>query len=129
MYFSYSEENFKISNTSLLYVTFALLCIYPRRTTKPFSGQGRFHEIRALRQTFYQKVKKKGPAGKNFEVFSLRYSQNYILNGKFNLRMDTIRAFFSKIRALFIIFKKGQGRPSPLVARLYWKQNSFEKSC
>ena len=37
-------------------------------------GQGRFREIRALRQTFYQKVKKKDPAGKNFGVFSLRYS-------------------------------------------------------
>ena len=46
-----------------------------------------------------------------------------ILNGKFNLRMDTIRAFFSKIRTLFSIFKKVQGRPPPpyplLVARLY----------
>ena len=36
--------------------------------------------------------------------------------------MDTIRVFFSKIRALFLIFKKRQGRrpppPPPLVARL-----------
>ena len=45
--------------------------------------------------------------------------------GKFNLRMDTIRTLFSKIRALFLIFKIGQGRPHPppplLVARLYLK--------
>ena len=40
--------------------------------------------------------------------------------------MDTIRAFFSKIRALFPIFKEGQGRPPPcppLVTRL--EINSF----
>ena len=36
------------------------------------------------------------------------------MNGKVNLRMDTIRAFFSKIRALFLIFKKEQARPPPL---------------
>ena len=32
------------------------------------------------------------------------------------MRMDTIRPFFSKIRALFLIFKKGQGRPPTRVA-------------
>ena len=35
--------------------------------------------------------------------------------------MDTIRAFFPKIRALFLFFKKGRGGLSalpPLVARL-----------
>ena len=61
-----------------------------------------------------QKFKNKNsPAGENFQVFSPRYSLNYILNGKFNLRMDTIRAFFPKIRTTFLIFKKGQGRPPP----------------
>ena len=35
------------------------------------------------------------------------------MNSKFNLRMDKIRAFFSKIRTLFLIFKKGQGRSPP----------------
>ena len=33
------------------------------------------------------------------------------MSGKFNLRMDSIRVFFSKISSLFLIFKKGQGRP------------------
>ena len=36
--------------------------------------------------------------------------------------MDAIRAFFSKIRALFLIFKKNRGGlppRRPLVARLY----------
>ena len=62
---------------------------------------------------FVEYSRKKGPAEKNFEVFSLRYSYNYILNSKFKIRMDTTRAFFSKISALFFIFKKGQGRPPP----------------
>ena len=58
-----------------------------------------------------------------FGVFSPRYSQNYILNGKFNLWMNTIRVFFCKIRALFFAFKKGQGSsspPLPLNARLIY---------
>ena len=45
-----------------------------KRATRNFSGQERFCEIRALRSTFYEKVKKKRSAGKNFGVFSLRYS-------------------------------------------------------
>ena len=39
--------------------------------------------------------------------------------------MDTIRPFFPKIRALFLVFKKGQARPPPsppLVARTYHRQ-------
>ena len=38
------------------------------------------------------------------------------MNGELNLRMDTIREFLTKIRALFLIFKKGRGglpTPSP----------------
>ena len=44
------------------------------------------------------------------------------MNGTFNPKMDIIMAFFYKIRKLFSIFKKEQGRPlpvAPLVARLY----------
>ena len=33
------------------------------------------------------------------------------MNGKCNSKTNTIRAFFPKIRTLFLIFKKGQGRP------------------
>ena len=77
---------------------------------------------------FSSKTQKKGSAAKNFGAFSPRYSQNYILNGKFNPRMDT-RLFFSKFRALFLIFKKGQRRPplksSPLVARLQSPVQSY----
>ena len=50
--------------------------------------------------------------------------------------MDTIKAFFSKIRALFLIFKKGQGRPhphpppSPLVVSLITSERKQkEKEC
>ena len=50
-------------------------CHY-RRATRNFSGQGRF------RETYIY----------------------YILNNKFNIRMDIIRAFLSKIRALFFDF-------------------------
>ena len=38
-------------------------------------------------------------------VFSPRYYQNYILNGKFNPKMDTIkRLFFSKNKGTFFDF-------------------------
>ena len=39
-------------------------------------------------------------------------SENF-LNGWLNPKMDTIKAFFSKFRALFSIFKKEQGSPHP----------------
>ena len=35
------------------------------------------------------------------------------LNRKFYPKMDTIRAFFPKIRTLFLIFRKWQWRPTP----------------
>ena len=55
-------------------------------------------ELGHFDKLFVKNTRKKGPAGK---IFSL----NYIFNGRFNPSMDTIRAFFSKIRALFLIFK------------------------
>ena len=45
---------------------------------------------------------------KILKLFVLGYSEDYILNGKFNLRMDKIRAFFSKTRAFFYFQKKGR---------------------
>ena len=39
---------------------------------------------------------------------------NYILNGKFNPKMDRIRESFSKIRSYFTLFKQWQGRSSLL---------------
>ena len=62
---------------------------------------------------------KKGPTRKNFGVLSSRHSQYYILIGKFNPKMDTMRAFSPKSAYIFR-FSRGQGRHSfpPLVARL-----------
>ena len=57
---------------------------------------------------FVKNIRKICP-GKHFGVFSPVYSLNCILNGKFNPKMKTIRAFFSKIRALSSIFKKSRG--------------------
>ena len=66
------------------------------------------------------KSQKKGATGKSFQVFSPRYSQNWNLNGKFNLRIQTRSGPFFQNQDTFLIFKKGQGRcpPLPLVAHL-----------
>ena len=42
--------------------------------------------------------------------------------------MDTIRAFFPKISAHFLIFKKGQGRPPPLPLRSCVPEKGDDKS-
>ena len=70
---------------------------------------------------FVKNTRIKGPAGKNLLVYSPRYSQNYILNRKFNSKMDTIRTFFTKSGHFFLIFIIEQGTPAPsptLVTRL-----------
>ena len=57
---------------------------------------------------------KKSPTGKNFGVFSTRYSQKYILNRKFNPNMDKTRVFFPKSGHFLWSSKKGgRGGPSP----------------
>ena len=40
---------------------------------------------------------KEAPQGNILEIFLLNTVKNYILNGKFNPKMGTIRAFLSKI--------------------------------
>ena len=47
----------------------------------------------------YSEALFQGPVWKHF--FPSRY---YILNGKFNPKVDTIRAFLSKSRTVFLIF-------------------------
>ena len=84
---------------------------------KIFKDRGGLVELEYFYKHFVKKNRKKGLAGKKLAVFSPRYSWNYILNGKFNSKMDTIWAFFYKIRDFFSIFKIRQGRPprpSPL---------------
>ena len=82
-----------------------------RRATRNFQGRGGSAELGNFDKHFVKNTRKKRPRRVNFGVFSLRYSQNYILNRIFNPKMDTIRVFFRKIAPLFSIFKKGQGRP------------------
>ena len=66
-----------------------------------FQGRGGFVELGHFDVS--------GPTGKHFLDFSPIYSENFILNRKFNPKIDTIRAFLSKIRTIFSIFKKGRG--------------------
>ena len=87
---------------------------YPFTSAQPeiFQGRGGLVKLGHFNKYFIKKLRKKAPQGKILEFFC---SDTLSTNGKFNLRMDTIRAFFSKIRAFFFIFKKGQGRPPPLL--------------
>ena len=55
--------------------------------------------------------RKKWLALGTFQIFLLDTPETTF--GMVNLYMDTIRAFFSKIRGRFFIFKKGQGRLPP----------------
>ena len=74
-------------------------------------GCGTGHLINISSKTQEKEV----PSGNILDFFSPGYSQNYIWNGQFNPVMDTIRAFLSKIKTLFSIFKKSRGGlPSPL---------------
>ena len=54
---------------------------------------------------------KEAPQGNILEFFLLDALKTYIMNGKFNPKMNTIRVFLSKIRTLSD-FQKGQGRPT-----------------
>ena len=78
-----------------------------------FYGRGDFVDLGHFNKVFVKNAKEKAPQANNLETFSPRYSSNYLLNGRFNPSMNTIRVFFSKIRALFSIFKKRQGRVPP----------------
>ena len=74
-------------------------------------GCGTGHLINISSKTQEKEV----PSGNILDFFSPGYSQNCIWNGQFKPVMDTIRAFLSKIKTLFSIFKKSRGGlPSPL---------------
>ena len=66
-------------------------------------------------KNFDKDTRKRGLARKHFGVFSPRYSYSCTLNGEFHSKMDTIRAFLSKIRILFFPFSKKAGESSPLL--------------
>ena len=84
-----------------------------RLTVANFQGRGGFMKLGHFNKHFLENSRKNSRAGENFEVFSPRYFFNYILNGKFNLRMDTVRAFFSKSQGNFFYFQKRAGENFP----------------
>ena len=62
---------------------------------KIFQGRNDFVELGHFDENFFKNTrKKKVPQGDIFEVFLLVILKNYILNGKCNTKMDTIRALF-----------------------------------
>ena len=81
---------------------------------KSFQGRGCFLKLGHFHKHFLKKSRKKNPAAENFGAFCPTYSQNYILNGKFNLRIDKIRAFFPKPRHFFFNFRNSEKEGLPL---------------
>ena len=67
-----------------------------------------------FKNDFVKNKIKKSPTGKNFGVFSTRYSQKYILNRKFNPNMDKIRAFFQDKGTFYDLQKRAAGEALPL---------------
>ena len=63
-----------------------------RRVTRSFQGRGSFVELGHFNKHFVKNTSKK--------------LHNYILNGKFNLKLDRVGVFSFKIRAFLSIFKK-----------------------
>ena len=85
----------------------------PKRATRNFSRQGRFYEIRTLQYALRQKFKKIKPHKGKFQGFFSQIPLKLHMNGKFNLRMDTIRPFFPKSRHFFLFWKKSRPPPIP----------------
>ena len=88
-----------------------------RHETRNFSGNRRFRGIREL----WSKAQEKNASQSNVLEFVLIDAIKN-LNGKFNSKVNRIKAFFFQIKAVFMISKKEHGRPShsllSLVARL-----------
>ena len=59
-----------------------------------FQGRINFVELGHFNKHFVNNARKEEHVWKKFGNFSPRYSQNYILNGKLNPKMDTIRYFY-----------------------------------
>ena len=78
-------------------------------------------ELGHFNKLFVKNARKKDPTEKHLGVFSPRHYKIYLLNEKFNPKMDTIWAFFSKIKKTFLMLKKGRrGAPvPPLIAHLW----------
>ena len=76
-----------------------------------FKGRQGFVKLGHFNKLFVKNTRKKG---EKFWSFFPRYSENYIFNERFNPRIDTIRTFFLKIRALLGFSKKSRGGLPPI---------------
>ena len=88
-------------------------CYFTGAQPEIFQGRGGFAELGHLNKNFVKNTRKKAPQGK-FWSLSPRYSLNYILDGIFNQKIDTIWAFFPQNQDTFFDFQKGAGEGSPL---------------
>ena len=104
---------------SLIWKTFSLL--FKETNCSPVKGYfssiltgaqpeilGQPEKLGHFDKQFVINSRKKWLALGKFQIFLLDTPETTF--GMVNLYMDTIRAFFSKIRGRFLIFKKGQGR-------------------
>ena len=64
-----------------------------------FQGSISFVKLGHFNKYFVTNARKEEHVLKKVGNFSPRYSQNYILNGKLNPKMDTIRVFLSLNRS------------------------------
>ena len=88
-----------------------------------FWGRTGFSEQKHFDKHFMHNIQKKSSAGKNFFVFSSRYSLNYISSENLTPKCKQTGQFFPILEYFLSIFKKDRGNlpPSPfLVALQSW---------
>ena len=81
-----------------------------------FAGQGGGVELGTSISISSKTQAKEAPQGNTLDLFSPRYFWNYILNGKFNQTMGTVRAFLPRSGHVFW-FSKRAGATSLLLPR------------
>ena len=75
-------------------------------------------ELGYLDKYFFKNTGKKRPVGKNFGVFLLDTLKTTFWMEKLTQNWTQLGLLSPKIGETFLIFKKGQGKPPPLVAHL-----------
>ena len=80
-----------------------------------FKGRGGLVGLGHFYKHVVRNTRKKRSAGKNMGVFSPRYPRNAILNGIFNSKMDTVRAFFTKSGHFSSDFQNSAKQTSPAI--------------
>ena len=76
-----------------------------------FQGEGAFVKLGHFEKHFVKNSRKKDPGGKISEFFLLDTLQTTFWMVNLTWGRTQSGPFFCKIRALFLIFRKGQGRP------------------